>query len=247
MIKSILHALVSKPLVYSMCQATLGAGRVTQRVGVFAQDEHGLVLDVGANRGYAKRLWPADARYVPLDLDPTMLRAGRVPLAIQGDATQLPLLSDCIDMALCKQVSHHIPDAVLDQMFEEIVRVLKPGGWFVFMDAVRTPRAASKLMWRYDRGAHPRWEPELREYIDRYFEVRHREQHWKLHLYVVYLLVPKSAPSVTTAGAEAAVPQGRFRGPLDHAPDEMAAGVAGPAARGRVSSAAPATIRRHGR
>lgn len=203
MLKSILHALVSKPVVYNMCQATIGAGKVTHRVAVFAREEHGWVLDVGANRGYAKRLWPDDARYVPLDLDPTMLRAADVPMAIQGDATQLPVASGSIDMALCKQISHHIADAVLDRMFDEIVRVLKPGGKLIFMDAVKTPKVASKLLWRYDRGSHPRWEPDLRQYIDRHFEVRHREERWNFHLYVLYLLVPREVYSQAVADREA--------------------------------------------
>lgn len=232
MLKSILHALVSKPFVYCMCQATLGAGRVTQRVARFAREEHGWVLDVGANRGYAKRLWPDDARYVPLDLDPAMLRAGGVPLAIQGDATRLPLAANCIDMALCKQVSHHIPDGVLDRMFEEIVRVLKPGGKLVFMDAVKTPKAASKLLWRYDRGSHPRWEPDLRRYIDRHFEVQHREQHWNFHLYVLYLLVPRDSSSEAMSDGKMTVPRGGSCGSHQDAPDDVAADTAGTARPG---------------
>lgn len=228
MIREILHALVSKPAVYNMCQATIGAGRVTQRVAAFARGEHGWVLDVGANRGYAKRLWPDDARYVGLDLDPTMLRAGGVALAIEGDATQLPVRSSCMDMALCKQVSHHIPDDILDRMFEEVVRVLKPGGKLIFMDAVKTPKAVSKLMWRYDRGAHPRWEADLRRFVDRHFEVEHREQHWNVHLYVLYLLVPRtSAVGTSSRGVEGAALLGSAGGARGAASEELGAGQFG--------------------
>jgi SAM-dependent methyltransferase len=194
MIKGLLNALVSHPAVYSLCQHTIGAGRVTQRIARYVPSGYSRVLDIGSGSGYAGRMWPAEADYIPLDIDRAMLHAGQRPLAVQSEATELPLIDSSMDMVLCKQVSHHIPEDRLDHLFAEIQRVLRPDGRLLFMDAVRTDRAVSNLLWRYDRGSHPRPEDELRRHLERRFELLQREAHWHLHLYVLYLLAP-AAPS----------------------------------------------------
>ena len=168
----------------------MGSSKLTPRIAAHTLSVHGRVLDVGAGRGYEARLWPADATYVALDIDHRMLAAGHQKRPVQAEATRLPLLTDSVDMVLCKQISHHIPDTVLDDMFDEIWRVLRPSGQFLFMDAVKTGRLASRVLWHYDRGSHPRSEPDLLERLQRRFRIVSREAYWNFHTYLLFALEP---------------------------------------------------------
>jgi SAM-dependent methyltransferase len=190
MLTGLLHTLVSRPAVYSLCQHTIGAGNITRRVAQYMPPGASRVLDIGSGPGYAARMCSRESQYFPLDIDRGMLAASHQPLAIQCDATELPIADGSMDMVLCKQVSHHIPDERLDRLFDEIRRVLRPEGRFLFMDAVRTDRAVSNLLWRYDRGAHPRPESELRPRLDRCFQLLQRDMHRHLHQYMLLLLAP---------------------------------------------------------
>jgi ubiquinone/menaquinone biosynthesis C-methylase UbiE len=190
LIRRLLHAIVANPTVYSVCQHTIGAGKITQEIAHLVPSGHCYFLDVGAGSGYVRRMLSEEAHYIPIDIDHAMLRAGGHRLAIQSDASQLPVLADTMDMVLCKQVSHHLTDDGLDHLMDEIHRVLRLQGRLLFMDAVRTNKAMSDLLWRYDRGAHPRAEPELVARIQRRFTVLHREVHWNFHQYILLLLAP---------------------------------------------------------
>jgi ubiquinone/menaquinone biosynthesis C-methylase UbiE len=72
------------------------------------------------------------------DLSPGMVEVARrnargLGFEIEGrvaDAERLPYDDDSFDIVIGHAVLHHIPD--LDATFREIVRVLKPGGRFVF-------------------------------------------------------------------------------------------------------------------
>ncbi len=204
MLRRVLHTLVSHPSIYNFCQLTIGAGKVSSRIACHVPAGYSRTLDIGAGSGHSGRMWPREASYIPLDADRTMLRGGRHPLAIQSDATELPITDGSMDMVLCKQVSHHIPDDRLDHLFSEVRRVLRPGGRFLFMDAVRTSSTVSDLLWRYDRGAHPRAEDLLRSCLDRYFDLLHREAHWNLHQYVLFVLAPRPVQSSGEAESDEA-------------------------------------------
>jgi SAM-dependent methyltransferase len=210
MLRRFLHALVSHPAVYRCCQFTIGAGPVTHRIAAHVDAGNSLVLDIGAGTGYARRMWPAEARYVALDVDRAMLSASHQPLAVQSDATELPIATGSVDTVLCKQVSHHIPEELLDRLFTEIRRVLRPGGRFLFLDAVRTGRTVSDLLWRYDRGAHPRSEADLRQHLESCFTLVHREAHWHLHQYLLLVLVPAADVSEAASDTGAASGHRRF-------------------------------------
>ncbi len=118
-----------------------------------------------------------------------------------------------MDMVLCKQVSHHIPEERLDDLFSEIWRVLRPNGQFLFMDSMKNDRRVSNVLWRYDRGAYPRPEADLRLHLDRHFELLHREAHWHLHQYVLLLLapIPSSEMVATPTGGAIAVGVGEIQ------------------------------------
>lgn len=77
----------------------------------------------------------------------------RLGLAVDGvvaDAESLPFKSSSIDLVVGHAVLHHVPD--LELLFSEVLRVLRPGGQFVFCgeptqkgDVVA--RALSRLTW----------------------------------------------------------------------------------------------------
>ena len=79
---------------------------------------------------------------------------------------------------------------MLEALVSEVVRVLRPGGRFIFMDAVKTDSRVSRLLWHYDRGAHPRTKPELESHLKPRFKMVREEAAWHLHLYFLFLLEP---------------------------------------------------------
>lgn len=93
-------------------------------------------LDIGSSSGIiTSAIAPPFGKVIGLDYDEIALRAtnpaarARVQF-IQGDAMSLPLGDNMVDVIICAQVYEHVPDDEL--LFEEIYRVLKPGGLVFF-------------------------------------------------------------------------------------------------------------------
>jgi ubiquinone/menaquinone biosynthesis C-methylase UbiE len=56
---------------------------------------------------------------------------------VQGDATKMPFADGTFTGAACFTMLHHIPSPELqDQLFREVVRVLRPGGVFAGTDSI---------------------------------------------------------------------------------------------------------------
>ena len=176
-------SVVAQPRVYDLVQRLAGLETVARRIRpVFAQMEDALVLDAGAGTGLVQSLMPSSARYVWLDADPQKLsgfRAKSQAPALLADATRIPLQDRSVDWVLSTFVSHHLDDAQLEKMLDELRRV---SARVFFLDAVLAPRLESRLLWRYDRGRHPRSADTLRQELatrfrvvtDEEFTVRHR-------------------------------------------------------------------------
>lgn len=189
---SILHRIVAVPRVYDLVQRASGAQRARQWLAAVITPLHGAacVLDLGGGTGIYRDLWAPTATYICLDLDPVKLRGFRTrhrgDVALRGDATQLPVRSCSMNAVFCAAVSHHIPDAALSALISEAMRVLTPGGRFVFFDAVWVPsRPLARLMWRYDRGSHPRPAATLRALIEAQGVVEHWQEPAVFHQYIV--------------------------------------------------------------
>jgi malonyl-CoA O-methyltransferase len=117
------------------------------------------ILDAGSGTGNAWRglatRYPG-ARLIALDLAPGMLRQAsaavawhqrllrRAPATICGDLEQLPLAAACIDLAWSNLALQWVN--ALPQAFNEMRRVLAPGGLFMFTtfgpDTLKELRAA---------------------------------------------------------------------------------------------------------
>jgi SAM-dependent methyltransferase len=178
MLTRLLHSLVARPGVYDAVQAAAGASLVRAKLRhlVPPLPDRAIVLDIGGGTGLYRDIWPVDCRYVCLDLDPLKLQGFRRRFpdtaAVGGDATRLPVESASIDAVACTLMAHHLTDAQLTELLDEIARVLKPGGKLLFADPLWRPRRLpGRLLWRYDRGAHPRTSRQLCGALRGAFEV----------------------------------------------------------------------------
>jgi SAM-dependent methyltransferase len=182
-----LGSVAAIPGVYDVIQRSAGARRIYRIIQPILQGaSDALVLDVGGGTGNLEALLPASALYVWLDSDPKKLRgfhAKSEAPAILGDATSIPLRSGSVDWAVCVGVSHHLEDDRLGRMLDELRRVLT--GRLFFLDAVLTPTWISKLLWRYDRGRHPRTADALRREIRARFRIVTDEEFAVLHEYLL--------------------------------------------------------------
>src|SRR5436190_19545378 len=192
MLMRLLHKFVSHPRVYDACQFTVGATAVRRRlaaaVAPYAQSK--LVLDLGGGTGAARALWSPQTKYVCLDIDPLKLQGYTANnpggLALLADGTRLPLKDRSVDAVVCTSVTHHLLDPQLDRMLAEAARALKPTGRLILLDALWKPwRLPGRLLWRYDRGSHPRTAAVLREVVARHFRIDSWDEFAVLHAYTV--------------------------------------------------------------
>jgi SAM-dependent methyltransferase len=167
---------VRSPAVYDLVQRLAGDARLRKRLAPHARalPAGATVVDIGGGTG----LWyqPALAiRYICLDLDWLKLRRfkGRWPdgRAVVADATRCPLRSSTADAVVCMKVTHHLDDGGLDGVLREAARILRPGGVLLLADAVQSPRLVSQLLWRLDRGSHPRTADAIRRSLTSKFAV----------------------------------------------------------------------------
>ena len=89
-----------------------------------------VILDLGSGPGhYTAALSRAGATVVALDLnlsDIEQVGARGLP-AVHGDATRLPFIDGAFDGVFSSNLLEHVPDQ--SAVFDEIERVLRPGGW----------------------------------------------------------------------------------------------------------------------
>jgi ubiquinone/menaquinone biosynthesis C-methylase UbiE len=192
MFRELLHRVVSRPLGYDLAQRLAGAKKVRRRLAAQIEPLRAasMVLDIGGGTGSVGQMWNSSTKYICLDIDPVKLQgfAAKNPagIALLADAAQVPIADESIDVVLCTNVTHHLPDGVLERMIGESARVLKRGGSFVLSDAIWAPgRRTGRLIWRYDRGTFPRTADVLRETISRRLAVRCWDQFAIWHEYII--------------------------------------------------------------
>ena len=112
------------------------AGKV---LAYIPDDFHGILLDVPVGTAvFTQEKWKSlsNAKLICLDYSEDMLAQAEAHLAncphiscIQGDVGQLPLENELCDIVLSMNGFHAFPDK--RKAFQEIWRVLKPGGKFI--------------------------------------------------------------------------------------------------------------------
>jgi ubiquinone/menaquinone biosynthesis C-methylase UbiE len=204
----ILHTIASYPRAYDFIQRAAGRDRIYGYIREWLSlgSRSGFVIDVGGGTGGTMSVLPRAVRHVCLDMDRAKVteyhRKYPEGAPIQADASWMPLAGGCAALAVMVGVSHHLTDEEFRKALAEIRRIVKPGGFFVFVDALYVPaRPASRLLWAYDRGAHPRTERELRQMLGEYARIVESSTPalWH-HRYLVCLAEPLRSGAVTTQG-----------------------------------------------
>jgi len=191
--------LVARPWAYNLTQRLAGLDIIKRRVApILAATAGKTVLDVGAGTALYLTVLPQAARYVWLDNDPQKLRGFQGPVigkrrAVIGDAVNLGLRDRSVDCVLCLHLTHHLDDTELARLVDELARVVRQT--LIFQDAVKTRRLASRLLWRWDRGSHPRDAESLMAALRTRFEIERAERYSTLHEYLLIVAVPRRVVS----------------------------------------------------
>jgi SAM-dependent methyltransferase len=138
------------------------------------REEYDRILEIGTSSGhYTAALGDVfpKAEITGLDPSPRMLeQARRVGnergaawklLVGVGEQSGLPDAS--FDLITAYAIHHEIPPRIVTALFEEIYRLLEPGGDFVIADVKRTWEHDRMMAWRFDWtakwGGEPFWRP----------------------------------------------------------------------------------------
>ncbi|MCW5978389.1 MAG: class I SAM-dependent methyltransferase [Bryobacteraceae bacterium] len=130
----------------------------------------GTVLEIGAGTGANLPYLGRDVRWIGLDPNPytpryareSASRAGVAALFGSAVAEQLPAADESVDAVISTLVLCCVEDP--GAALREIVRVLKPGGRFVFIEHVAAPEGTRTRRWqtlvlplwkRFADGCHP--------------------------------------------------------------------------------------------
>lgn len=191
--------LASSPKVYDTIQRLAGFSKVSPLLRSYFEEVDGFtLLDVGAGTGLYLPLLPAGAKYIWTDIDPQKLvgfrkrasgRQKENTFGVMCDSLNMSIGSKSVDFAFCSAVSHHIADEDLSRLFAELARVVRIK--LIFLDAVKSPRWMSRLLWAFDRGAFPRPEPVLSSMMEQYFDFESKKSYKIYHEYILCTCIPR--------------------------------------------------------
>jgi ubiquinone/menaquinone biosynthesis C-methylase UbiE len=187
--------------MYDLIQRSVGVSVVYRQVAPWVRFAPGMrVLDVGGGTGTLKQLFAPGVQHFCLDVERPKLeryvQKFEDARPIQGDGTALPVRDGKADAVTLALVTHHLNDAQLEGVLNEVARVLADNGVLVLYDAVWAPtRFGSRLLWKVDRGSHPRLAEQLATAIRRNFDVVEQQQFTVIHRYVAFRCKRRGAGS----------------------------------------------------
>jgi len=191
------------PRVYDAIQFLAGRHVIDKRVRrILAGASGATVLDVGAGTGTIATLLPADAQYWALDNDPAKLErlAHKVPGArrLLRSAVDTGLEDAAVDWTVCIDVAHHLDDRELPGFTHELARITRHR--LLFVDPLWSARPSlGRVLWRYDRGAHPRTAERLRQALEADFEIESTDRFRAIHRYMLCVCKPRRAAVAAAA------------------------------------------------
>jgi ubiquinone/menaquinone biosynthesis C-methylase UbiE len=151
------------------------------------------VLDVGGGTGTLASALSSGATYICVDNDPAKLARLKAKLpataAVLGDVTRLPFADRSIDDAVSVAVTHHLSDHELKLFVGELARVARAR--VIVFDAILEPRSRrGSLLWRIDRGSHPRSAAKLAAALEGSLDCLQSERFSVHHHYLVWVGEP---------------------------------------------------------
>jgi len=132
-------------------EAERSIGRIRRNLGQLDVNAIHDVLEIGCGVG-AISAFLADSYRMNVqgtDFDPEQIElartrqptSGRLRFAVEN-ATHLTFENASFDLVLSQDIFHHIPD--WEQVVQEVVRVLRPEGYFIWLDVV-SPQLIARL------------------------------------------------------------------------------------------------------
>jgi hypothetical protein len=197
MLRQILGAVVANPVVYDVVQKVVGGEENYRRLRPLLASAKGeLLLEAGAGTGGIIGILDPSTRYLWLDNDVQKLAGFRKKntghLTVLADGTCIPLADRSVHTVMTLAVTHHLQDCELDLFLAELARVCRHQ--LVFLDGLEDRSSmVSNLMWRYDRGSHPRTEAHLLSKIREHFEVDMIQRYKIYHQYLLCTGKPRRA------------------------------------------------------
>jgi ubiquinone/menaquinone biosynthesis C-methylase UbiE len=189
MLRQILGNVVANPMVYDAVQKMAGRDETYRRLKpLLARAKGELLLEAGAGTGEITSILDPSTRYLWLDNDVQKLagfkKKNKGHLSVLADGTRIPLAVRSVHSVLTVAVTHHLLDHELDLFLAELARVCRHQ--LVFLDGLEDRSSVvSNLMWRYDRGSHPRTEEHLLSKIRQHFELDMIQRYKIFHQYLL--------------------------------------------------------------
>jgi len=135
---------------------------IAERKQALFSDLHGNVLEIGPGTGVNLPYYPAEIHWIGIEPNPFMdayLQKAAQKQGLQidlrrGTAEALPVKDNSMNVVVSTLVLCSVPN--LNQTLQEILRVLKPGGRFLFIEHVAAPRGT--LLRQVQQGVRPVWQ-----------------------------------------------------------------------------------------
>ena len=197
MIRGLTGALLSHPWIYDLSQRATGSRQLLGRLREIANPlctPGAKVVDIGGGTGIYRKACPDNVRHMCFDPDLAMLAQYRAKhpggIAVQCDGANIALGDATADLAFVTCVLHHLADEDSAALFQECRRILKLGRHLIFAEPLWAPsNAVGRVLWRFDRGSHPRTSQTLKTLIEENFSIRAWIEFRPMHDFAICLAV----------------------------------------------------------
>ncbi|MBL4653818.1 MAG: class I SAM-dependent methyltransferase [Flavobacteriales bacterium] len=193
MIRKIIHSIVAIPVVYDLAQYVLGGRVVVPKFQKQCEQitfSDGWIVDYAGGTGRARTFFKQISKYLLLDIDMVKIKGFRKKypndLVCHADVTCPPITPESADLVMAQSLMHHLTDEQMNAMFDEIPRILKPGGMLLICEPLaNSSRYWGRLLWRYDRGSFPKPLDSLLAKVQENHTIIHQETFTVLHDYLI--------------------------------------------------------------